>query len=151
MNYWNLHIKSALRVLDLALVLIKKCQDVKNFWSFNTCACAKKFLWNSCRVTFSTFFLSRFERKIRVNCIYSIIHLSERRRGYMRWPLLPTRGITWSVKLAARGQYGDHLGLLGDRRMGASYAGWLREALQGCPPRPGKDHTLRAPLLAWLA
>lgn len=63
---------------------------------------------------------------------------------------LSTWGITWSVKLSAR-RYGDHFGFLRDRCMGASYAGWLREALHGCLPRAEKDHTLRAPLLVWLA
>jgi len=45
------------------------------------------------------------------------------------------------VKLTARGHYGDHFGLLRDRHKGASCAGWIREALHGCLPRAGKDHS----------
>lgn len=61
--------------------------------------------------------------------------------------LLSTRGITLSVKLSARGHYGDHAGLLRDRCMGASCTGWLRKALCSCLPGAGKDHMLHAPLL----
>lgn len=62
--------------------------------------------------------------------MYGTIHLTERGRGYMSWPFLSKKVVTWCVK----SQPGDIMDiiscLLVDKPMGVSYMRWLHGSCQ---------------------